>query len=269
MSIPRLPVEKHPRHAAETPSRGPRSHTDRVQSQVEIDSDNVDVGLRDPAAVAWVLAGCPAIDAPAAIAGRCGRCGSEGRTVPSSRVVSEKFAAFDCWLYGLDRLCLGCAWAHSRAPNTQPALHITTTSVTEHVDSTELLGLLRAGPLADTAAVVVPATRRQHILPNAQWAHVATDGFVTAWDAGAAQLLTDVAWLRGLLAAAGPGASGSWTRLSAPVPPPWLLTGQPSGQWLRILDAWEQLMPWRSLPQLWAMARRLTNAPAAPDGAQV
>jgi hypothetical protein len=262
-------VERHPRHAAETLSREPRSHTERVQLKVEIGGNNLDVGLRDPAAAAWVLAGCPAIDAPAAIAGRCGRCGSEGRTVPSSRVVSEKFAAFDGWLYGLDRLCLGCAWAYGRAPNTQPALHITTTSVTEHVDSAELLGLLCAGPLADTVAVVVPATRRQHILPNAQWAHVATDGFVAAWDAGAAQRLTDVAWLRGMLAASGPGASGSWTRLSASVPPPWLLTGQPSGQWPRILDAWEQLTLWRSLPQLWAVARRLTNAPAAPGGARV
>lgn len=186
--------------------------------------------------------------------------------VPSSRVVSEKFAAFDGWLYGLNRLCMGCAWAYSRAPNTQPALHITTTSVTEHVDSTDLVGVLCAGPLPATAAVVVPATRRQHILPHAQWGHAATDGYLLAWDARAAQRLSEVVWLRALLCATGPGANGSWIRLSAAVPPPWLFTRQTAGQWAQIMAAWELLAAWRSLPQLWAMARRLTNAPATPNG---
>lgn len=217
--------------------------------------------LSDPAAAAWAAAGCPAVAGPATIEGRCGRCGAEEPTVPSSRVVSEKFAAFDAWIYGLDRLCLACAWAYSRAPNTQPALHITTTTLTEYFDTTGLLGLLAAGPWPDDQAVVVPATRRQHILPTAQWAHLATDGFVTRWDAAAAQQLTDLAWLRDTLDAAKRKTDRAWTQLSMPAPPPWLLRAQPADQWPRILLAWQHLQPWRSLPQLWAAARRLTNPP--------
>ncbi|MDD4865638.1 MAG: hypothetical protein PHQ28_00415 [Mycobacterium sp.] len=216
------------------------------------------LGRSDPAAAAWIAAGCPAVDAPTARKGRCGRCGTDAPTVSSWHAVSDKFAAFDGWPYGVDRLCLACAWAYSRAPNTQPALHITATSVTEHIDSTGLLGLLCAGPLPNDHAVVVPATRRQHILPCAQWGYLATDGFVTRWDPAAAQRLTDLAWLRETLAKTGGG--GGWARLSAPAPPPWLLRSQPAAQWPGILDAWEQLRPWRDLPALWAAARRLTNA---------
>ena len=223
--------------------------------------------LSDPAAAAWAAAGCPAVDAPAAINGRCGRCGADDATVPSSRVISEKFAAFDGWPYGLDRLCLACAWAYSRAPNTQPALHITTTTLTEYVDTTRLLDLLAAGPLPDSHAVIVPATRRQHILPTAQWAHLATDGYVIRWDAPAAQRLADLAWLRAIVDNAKAKTDRTWTRLGMPAPPPWLLTAQPPDQWPRLLNAWQQLQPWRSLPQLWAAARRLTNPPqlTGPD----
>jgi hypothetical protein len=217
--------------------------------------------LSDPAAAAWASAGRPAVDAPTAIDGRCGRCGTDEPTVPSSRVIGEKFTAFDGWPYGLDRLCHACAWAYTRAPNTQPCLHITTTTLTEYVDTTELLGLLTAGPLPDSHAVVVPATRRQHILPTAQWAHLATDGFVTPWNTTAAQRLTDVAWLRAIIDAAKPGNATTWPRLSMPAPPSWLMRSQPADQWPLILNSWQQLQPWRSLPQLWTVARRLTNTP--------
>lgn len=192
--------------------------------------------------------------------GRCGRCGTDGPTVPSSRVVSDKFAAFGSWPYGMDRLCVACAWTYSRPPNTQPALHITSTTCTEYIDSTQLLDLLCVGPLPHDHAVVVPATRRQHILPTAQWAHLATDGFLVRWDAGASQRLTDIARLRRLIEVANPKAP-AWTLLSKPAPPSWLFRGQPKQRWAEILDAWPRLHPWRSIPQLWAAARRLTNAP--------
>lgn len=216
--------------------------------------------LSDPAAAAWVAAGCPSVEAPATLEGRCGRCGTDGPTVPSSRVVSDKFAAFGSWPYGMDRLCVACAWTYSRPPNTQPALHITSTTCTEYIDSTQLLDLLCVGPLPHDHAVVVPATRRQHILPTAQWAHLATDGFLVRWDAGASQRLTDIARLRRLIEVANPKAP-AWTLLSKPAPPSWLFRGQPKQRWAEILDAWPRLHPWRSIPQLWAAARRLTNAP--------
>lgn len=215
--------------------------------------------LSDPAATAWAAAGSPTVDAPTAIDARCGRCGTDGPTIPSSYAVGEKFTAFDGWPYGLDRLCHTCAWAYARKPNTQPSLHITTTAVTEYVDTTQLLALLAAGPLPNDQAVIVPATRRQHILPTAQWAHLATDGFVIRWDAAAAQHLADIAWLRTLIDTAKSENATTWPRLSKPAPPPWLLNSQPAQQWPLILDAWQRLQHWRSLPQLWTVSRRLTN----------
>lgn len=215
--------------------------------------------LSDPAATAWAAAGSPVVDAPTAIDGRCGRCGTDGPTIPSSCAVGEKFTAFDGWPYGLDRLCHTCAWAYARKPNTQPSLHITTTTVTEHIDTAELLGLLVAGPLPDSQAAVVPATRRQHILPNAQWGHLATDGFVIQWDTAAAKHLADTARLRTIIDTAKPKNAAAWPCLSKPAPPAWLMRSQPAYQWPLILEAWQQLQPWRSLPQLWTVARRLTN----------
>lgn len=223
------------------------------------------VGLGDPAAAAWLAAGRPVVDVAAETKGRCGRCGSTALTVPSSQIVSEKFASFDGWPYGLDRLCLACAWAYHRAPNAQPALHITASTLTEHTDSTELRDVLCAGALPAGHAVIVPATRRQHILPSAQWGHLATDGFQVRWDAAAAQRLTELAWIRGLLAVTKPGA-GTWTPLGAPTPPTWLLRAQPAQQWPRLLECWQQLQQLRSLPLIWAAARRLTNPPATAAG---
>jgi hypothetical protein len=214
--------------------------------------------LSDPAAAAWIAAGRPALDLPASVDGRCGRCGTEEPTVPSYRVVSDKFTDFDVWPYGLQRLCVPCAWAYSRPPNTQPALHITTTALTEYRDSTRLLDLLTAGPLPDTDAVVVPASRRQHILPTAAWAHLATDGFLIRWNAAAAHRLAELAWIR-------TDTDIAWPQLCLPAPPPWHLTGQTPKRRARILAAWRQLKPWRALPQLWAAARRLTNPPQQLD----
>ena len=50
--------------------------------------------ISDPAAAAWVAAGRPAVDAPPPVDGRCGRCGEDGPTVTSARIISEKFTGF-------------------------------------------------------------------------------------------------------------------------------------------------------------------------------
>ena len=77
--------------------------------------------LSDPAAAAWAAAGHPSVDAPPPVRGRCGRCGAEGPTVTSSRIVSESFTGFDTWPFGTRRLCVPCAWAYSRPPRAVPA----------------------------------------------------------------------------------------------------------------------------------------------------
>jgi hypothetical protein len=210
--------------------------------------------LSDPAAAAWVAAGRPDVDAPPPVEGRCGRCGADGPTVTSSRIISERFTAFDAWPYGSRRLCVACAWAYSRQPTTQPALLITTTEVTEYADGAGLATMLTAGALPNTHAVILPTTRRRHILPTAQWGHLATDGLVVRWDATAASRLADLAWLRTEMGA-------TWPQLSRPAPPPRLLRAQPADRWAQILAAWSHLQPLRSAPPLWAATRILTNSP--------
>ncbi len=210
--------------------------------------------LSDPAAAAWVAAGRPPVNAPPPIDGRCGRCGHDGPTVTSSRIISEKFTAFDTWPFGSRRLCVGCAWAYSRQPTTQPALLITADTVTEYSDETALAQLLMRGPLPDTHAVVLPTARRRHILPTTQWGHLATDGLVIRWSAAASSKLNELVWLRNTVCA-------TWPQLGHPAPPSRLMIRQSPDTWSRIMTAWTQLQSWRTTPALWACARILS----APD----
>lgn len=208
--------------------------------------------LSDPAAAAWVAAGRPAVDAPPPVEGRCGRCGVDGPTVTSSRIISEKFTGYDRWPYGFRRLCVACAWAYSRQPTTQPAMLIitTNTTVTEYLNNADLAAALGAA-LPHTHAVVLPVARRRHILATADWGHLATDGLVIRWDTTAAGRLTDLGWLRNTVGA-------SWPQLGRPAPPAQLLSNQPRGRWPKILAIWPQLQQWRTLPALWAAAQTLT-----------
>lgn len=208
--------------------------------------------LSDPAAAAWVAAGQPTVDAPPPVAGRCARCGVDGPTVTSSRIISEKFTGFDAWPFGTRRLCVACAWAYSGQPREQSAMLITTTAVTKYSNGAELGPILTAGALPITHAAVVPASRRRHILPIAEWGHLATDGLAIAWDTAAAQRLTDLAWLRTTVGA-------TWPQLADPAPPARLLTAQPADQWSRIVAAWSSLRIWRTVPALWDTVRILTN----------
>jgi hypothetical protein len=212
--------------------------------------------LSDPAAAAWVAAGRPNVDAPAPVDGRCGRCGEDGPTVTSARIISEKFTGFDAWPFGSRRLCVPCAWAYSRQPTTQPSMLITATTATEYSAGAELGEILAAGSLSTTQAVVLPTARRRHILPTAQWGHLATDGLVVGWDCAASIRLTDLIWFRTTVGA-------TWPQLSRSAPPSRLLGEQPADRWPRILSAWSALQPWRVVPPLWASARVLTNPPPA------
>ena len=163
----------------------------------------------------------------------------------SARIISEKFTGFDGWPFGSRRLCVPCAWAYTRQPTTQPALLITATTVTEYSSGAALADVLTDGPLSSTQAVVLPTARRRHILPTAQWGHLATDGLVVPWDAAAAARLTDLVWLRSTVGA-------TWPQLSRPAPPSRLLRAQPAEHWPRILTAWTELQTWRIAPPLWA-----------------
>ncbi|MCV7050847.1 hypothetical protein H7H82_09605 [Mycobacterium heidelbergense] len=210
--------------------------------------------LSDPAAAAWVVAGRPCVHAPSPVDGRCGRCGEHGPTVSSGRIISEKFTGFEAWSFGSRRLCIPCAWAFSRQPTTEPALLITTHSVTSYLDGAALADVLTVGELPTTHAVVLPTGRRRHILPTAQWGHLATDGLVVRWDAGAVSKLTNLTWLRTTVGA-------TWPQLSRSAPPSRLLTAHPAECSSRIRTAWSLLDRWRAIPPLWAVARVLTSTP--------
>lgn len=213
--------------------------------------------LTDPAAAAWIAAGSPAVDAPPPVDGRCGRCGTDGPTVTSSRIISEKFTGFDAWPFGSRRLCIPCAWAYSHQLTHAPALLITTTTgVTEYPNRADLAAELTTAALSPTHAAVLPTASHRHILPTAQWGHLTVDGLVVSWDAAAAARLTELVWLRSLTSATLPKP---WAALSRPAPPARLLSSQPADHWPRILTTWASLQPWRDIPPLWAAARILTN----------
>ncbi|MBU8814096.1 hypothetical protein KL953_35135 [Mycolicibacterium goodii] len=227
--------------------------------------------LSDPAAAAWVAAGRPAVDAPAPVDGRCGRCGEDGPTVTSARIISEKFTGFDAWPFGSRRLCTPCAWAYSRPPSAVPAMLITTNTVTEHPKGVGLASILTAGALPNTHAVVLPASRHRHILATAEWGHLATDGLVTVWDFAAASRLSDLIMVRRAVTA--------WVRANAAdkkmngrqitseinrallcdMPPYPLLAAQPRDSWPRFLAAWTALQPWRTVTPLWAATKILAT----------
>lgn len=211
--------------------------------------------LTDPAAAAWRAAGTPGIQV--AGPGRCGRCGDDGPTTASSRIISNRFTDFDTWPYGSRRLCAACAWAYSRRPTSQPTMLITVNDVTEYPTAAPIAEFLAAGALSDTASAVVPTTRRRHILPTAQWAHLATDGLVMRWDDAAAKRLRSIRMLRLDL-------GFTWPQLSNPAPPAKALKAQPPHTWPQLLAAWSDVQPWRRIPPLWACARLLT-APVASD----
>lgn len=177
----------------------------------------------------------------------------------TSRILSELFTGFDSWPFGSRRLCVPCAWAYTRPPTSQPPVLITTTAVTEYDNAAGLVEVLTAGALPSTHAVALPTARRRHILPTAEWGHLATDGLVVPWDAAASARLTELTWLRTTVRA-------TWPQLSQSVPPSRLLTAQPADRWPRIIAVWSQLQSWRAVPPLWAVARVLTTLPApAPD----
>jgi hypothetical protein len=184
--------------------------------------------------------------------GRCGRCGDVGTTTASSRIISNRFTDFDTWPYGSRRLCSACAWAYSRRPTAQPAMLITINGVTEYSTNAPIGELLATDALADTAAVVLPTSRRRHILPTAQWAHLATDGLVVRWDDSAARRLRSIRMLRLNL-------NVTWPQLSNPAPPAKALKAQPPQSWPTVLAAWSDVQPWRHIPALWACARLLSS----------
>lgn len=228
--------------------------------------------LSDPAAAAWVVAGQPSVNAPAPIPGRCGRCGVDGPTVTSSHIISEKFTGFDAWPFGSRRLCVPCAWAYSRPPIAVPAMVITADTVIEHPRGAGLAPLLSAGALPTSHAVVLPSSRRRHVLATAEWGHLATDGLVTVWDATAASRLVDLTLVRPIVTAwVHAHATDSMSErqiamkidrtLMGEMPPYPLLATVARGSWAQFLAAWAALQPWRTVEPLWAAARTLTHTP--------
>lgn len=153
---------------------------------------------------------------------------------------------------------------------------ITTAAFTEYPLGSGLAPLLAAAGLPNTHAVVLPTSRRRHILATAEWGHVATDGLVFAWDDTAAARLSAfirirpavTAWVRSTAADSTEGwrISREIDRtLHRPMPPYPLLAAQPQKQWSQFLADWEALQSWRSVAPLWAAARVLTTSTEAAN----
>lgn len=148
---------------------------------------------------------------------------------------------------------------------------ITAGSVTEHPKGIGLAALLAAGGLPNTHAVVLPASRRRHILATAEWGHLATDGLVTAWDDAAAARLAALVRIRPAVTAwvnsTATESMNGWhiardidRTLMRPMPPYPLLATLPPDQWSQFVADWTALQAWRSITPLWAAAKILTTS---------
>jgi hypothetical protein len=210
----------------------------------------------DPALTAWHLAGSPSTGQASRGPGRCDRCGGRtAHTVHISDVVSDQFTGWDryatapgqpCW-------CAGCAWAHSDATlRTRP--HIISTSRAGVADPTLLRHTLST-PLPPDLAVIIPLSRKKHLLPAAQWGTVTTDDLALRWGRQEARLLALVEWLR---------ARGfSEAALSEPAPRYEALVRLTAADQAHVLSAWPDLQPWRANRVLLRIALLSTRKAAA------
>lgn len=209
-----------------------------------------------PQQVWWAAAGSPSVEigpraARAAAVpvegGPCAICGTHGQVLPASDVVSDGFTDWDrCPFARSDAVfCVSCAWSLRHRPcRTWPMV--------AHRDGTtdDTLAVL-ASPVDHTTAVSVPLSRQIHTAPFARWGSVATDRQHIEWTAADVDRLALLATLRTL---------GFTEPAFAEPSPRWVtLSRCPDRAW--VLDAWEQLAPWRQSTDHLAVALRATRTP--------
>lgn len=193
----------------------------------------------DPVTVAWQAAGAPR-PVDATTLGVCSRCGQRELLVPTKKVISDNFTAFDQWLHlEGSGLCPACTWCF-RSTILRTAPHLVSHSPPDARALTRPeLAVILTRPLTPDHAVTVPLRPgRKHVLPAAVWGRVAVDTTMIAWGSHDAALLPLLQDLR--------SRGTTPQHLAAPAPPWRLLQTTPAAARPALLRDWKRLEPWRA-----------------------
>jgi hypothetical protein len=212
------------------------------------------VPVADPLRLLWQHVGSPATpDLPWTPGpARCARCTCSADAVGRlTDVISDKFTGWDDYATGtrVQHWCAPCAWGH-----VEPTLRYfpwVVTGDTGHQATPDILHTILAAPLTPDTAVVVPLSRKKHLIPAARWGVVTTDDVHLPWTATDAHLLGVLDHLRAL----GFGESA----LLAPVPRFEHLRTLPPAQQVEVMGLWTQLDPWRDYAPRMQVALRATR----------
>ena len=135
---------------------------------------------------------------------------------------------------------------------TVPHLILRWPELLQPLDSAAL-GTVLDHPVTSTSAVVVPLRPgRKHVVSGAAWGHVVTDDQLLTWSS------QDVARLHLVHALLRAGFSAA--SLHEPAPPYRVITQLQHDKLAWILDAWEELLPWRRRPA-WLQVAVRTQQP--------
>lgn len=207
----------------------------------------------DVVTAAWTAAGQPRrADAIGAAVASCARCAASAELVPTRRVVSKVFTAFDGWTEPSGTgLCPPCCWAYTH-PDLRLLPHLVSQQPTlASLALTETYALLAAGPLEPERALTVPLRPgRKHLLPASRWGQVTLDDVAVAWRLSDSLGLRTVARLRSL---------GFGTRMLSEPAPAWsVLRRHPRVEWRQISADWARLQRWRPRSPWLSLALHLT-----------
>jgi hypothetical protein len=137
-----------------------------------------------------------------------------------------------------------CSWGYATAGLRAGAHLITRTpAMVQALTRDQARAALTSALAADQALVVPLRPGRKHVLPDAVWGRVSVDDAHLPWGEHDAALLQLVIDLRG---------KGFGSRMLAePAPPYPVLQTLPRADWQPVLQAWEQLTPWRVPDSPW------------------
>lgn len=215
--------------------------------------------MMDVVATAWRAAGSPRLSVETKHEAICAGCGASDGTIAVADVVSDRFTAYDTWIYPASpALCPACAWAYRTAElRTSNFLVELRTPALTRCSRSDVATILAAGRLAGHHALTVPLRPgRQHLLPLARWGCVATNHATIPWSDDDARRLRTVQHLREI------GFTSS--DLAAPAPPWRTLSRQPRDIWTAIIAQWQELEPWRIRDSPWLeLASHVTSTKKA------
>jgi hypothetical protein len=198
----------------------------------------------DPLHTLWQHQGSPRLTgpgAPATTPGTCARCHqATDHAALLTDVISDKWTGWQDYATGdrTPRWCPPCAWGH-----TEPTLrHLPWLITTDH-GAPATLSTLHATltrPLPADVALLIPLTRKKHLLPAARWGLITVDDLALPWRPADADRLTVLTALR---------AAGFTERaLGAPAPRFEHLRTLTPTQQAQVLRTWALLDPWRAFP---------------------